>query len=302
MRLAAQLLALVWYRHNHIPLVDGGADEAMMALRTAIREKAGRLATLDVVESYLRLITERGGALAEGVNRQVLLVGGDRISRALAPGLSRVACQTVFTEELADAQTLAERRAPGAIVLDHNEFPHQVEQFSRMVKLDGSALLFVLTDSTDPALMLNLLDIGVDDVFGPPHHFDLIAARIDRAIRSRAGERTSERATPGQFSATFGLFSFLDLIQALGQGRKSVRVELTRNDEEEAVIFLRKGQMVHATCGELTGAEAVYRVIAWEDEGEFVVRTETDFPERQIEESNESILMEGCRLLDESRR
>ncbi len=302
MRLAAQLLALVWYRHNHIPPFEGSAEDAMVALRSAIRERAGGLASLEVVEAYLRLIADRGGALAGGTNRQVLLVGGERISRALAPGLARVACQTVLAEDLADAQTLAERQAPGAIILDHEEFPTQVERFARMATLDGSALLFVLTDSTDPSLVLNFLDIGVDDVFGPPHHFDLIAARVDRAIRSRVGRRPSEKYKAGEFSADFKIFSFLDLIQALGQGRKSVRVELARNEKEEAEIFLKKGQMVHATCGKLTGAEAVYRVITWEDEGEFTVQTETEFPEANIQDSNESILMEGCRILDESQR
>jgi hypothetical protein len=60
--------------------------------------------------------------------------------------------------------------------------------------------------------------------------------------------------------------------------------------------------MVHATLGEVQGEEAVYRVIAWEDQGEFTVREESRFPEATIQVSPESVLMEGCRLLDESKR
>jgi hypothetical protein len=59
---------------------------------------------------------------------------------------------------------------------------------------------------------------------------------------------------------------------------------------------------LYATCGSHSGPEAVYRVIAWEDQGEFTVHTETELPDPNIRSSNESILMEGCRILDESRR
>ncbi len=301
-RQAAQMLALVWYRHNHVSLPRGTSEEAMLALRAALREKAGTLAPLELVETYLRIIADRGGVLSDGTDRQVLLVGGDRIARSLGPGLRRVGCSTVATGDLADAQTMAERRAPGAIVIDHQEFPQEVDRFSRVAKLDGAALLFVLTDATDPSLVLNLLDIGVDDVFGPPHEFEVMAARINRAIVSRSKQRPVGQESPGQFSATFEVFSFLDLIQALAQGFKSVRIDLTRNDKEKASIYLKKGQMVHAACGSLAGAEAVYRVIAWEEQGEFTVHLETRFPEPSIQGSNESILMEGCRRLDQSRR
>jgi len=299
--LAAQILSLVWYRHNHLVTGAGSEEEQMIALRTSLREVGGRLATRDLVEGYLRLVEDRGGVAEEPGERRVLLVGGDRIERALAPALSRVGREALLTEDLADAQTVTERRPPAAIVVDHDHFPTQVDKFSRVTKLGGAVLLFVLTDSSDPSLVLNLLDVGVDDVFGPPHDFDLVAARINRAIRSRSSAGAAERPSAGQFSATFEVFSFLDLVQMLSQSRKSVRIHLARA-EEEAVIFMEKGQMVHATFDDVEGEEAVYRVIAWEDEGQFTVREESRFPEPTIEVSSQSVLLEGCRLLDESKR
>jgi DNA-binding response OmpR family regulator len=274
----------------------------MIGLRAALRAKGGRLATLDLIEGYLRLIAERGGVAETEGDRQVLLVGGERIARALSPALARVGRDALVTADLADAVTMAERRPPAAIVIDHHEFPTQVDKFSRVTKLSGASLFFVLTDSADPSLVLNLLDVGVDDVFGPPHDFDLVAARVNRAIRSRSRGRTTERAPAGQFSATFEVFSFLDLIQMLSQGLKSVRIDLSRNDSERAVVFMRKGRITHAACGTHSGERGVYRVIAWEGEGEFTVREETRFPVPTITLLTESVLMEGCRLLDESKR
>jgi CheY-like chemotaxis protein len=299
---AAQLLAIVWYRHNHVLLDTGNEEEAMIFLRSTLRDKAGKLATLESIEAYLSFIQERGGATAMEGPRQVLLVGGERISRALSKELSRLGCQVVETQDLADAQTLAQRSPPGAIVIDHAEFPEEVGRFVRIVRLDGNIPLYVLTDSTDPTLVLNLLDIGANDVFGPTHEFDLMAARLNHAIRSQARQATTGQAGSGQFSATFEVFSFFDLVQTLGHGFKSVRIDLSRSADEQAILFMKKGRLVHAIAGDHSGAEAVYRVITWEDEGEFTVHLETDFPEATIHESTESLLMEGCRLLDENRR
>jgi hypothetical protein len=300
--LAAQILSITWYRHNHVPALIGTDEERMIGLRTRLREKGGRLATQELIEGYLRLIADRGGVTDTQGDRQVLLLGAERIDRSLTPALGRVGREVITTDDLADAQTIAERRPPAAIVIDHEEFPTQVDKFSRVTKLGGAALLFVLTDSTDPSLVLNLLDVGVDDVFGPPHDFDLVAARINRAIRSRSRDRSAEASQAGQFSATFEVFSFLDLIQMLSQGLKTVRIDLSRPESDPAVIYMQKGRLTHAKLGDIEGERAVHEVIAWEDEGEFTVRQETRFPEATIDYPTESVLMEGLRLLDESKR
>lgn len=300
--LAAQILSIAWYRHNHVPTLLGTDEERMIGLRTRLREKGGRLATQELIEGYLRLISDRGGVADTQADRQVLLVGAERIDRALTPALGRVGREVITTDDLADAQTIAERRPPAAIVLDHEQFPTQVDKFSRVTKLGGAALLFVLTDSTDPSLVLNLLDVGVDDVFGPPHDFDLVAARINRAIRSRSRDRAAEAAQAGQFSATFEVFGFLDLIQMLSQGLKTVRIDLSRPQSDPAVIYMQKGRLTHAKLGDIEGERAVHEVIAWEDEGEFTVRQETRFPDATIDYPTESVLMEGLRRLDESKR
>ena len=43
-------------------------------------------------------------------------------------------------------------------------------------------------------------------------------------------------------------------------------------------------------------------VIRWEDEGEFTVREESEFPEDTIHKQTDAVLMEGLRQLDESKR
>jgi DNA-binding response OmpR family regulator len=299
--LAAQLLSLVWFRHNLFRSEAETDEEKAMAVRTALREFAGRLASLEIVESYLDELQDRGGVGSEPGERRVLLVGEERIGRALSPALSRVGCEVLVADEVAAAQSIVEGLAPSAIVMDHAIFGAEVELFGRVLKLDADLLLFVLTDSTDPAFVLNLLDIGVDDVFAPPHDFDVVAARVSRAIRARSRLFSAEQHNPGEFSAGFDAFSFLDLAQMLSNGMKTVRVDLTGGDAERAVLFLVNGRPVYAACGALMGPDAVYRVIAWDDRGEFTVSEDADVPEQNIHQSTESLLMEGVRQLDESR-
>ncbi len=299
---AAQVLALTW--HHHLEVLPGvrSASDPLPQIRKALLAQASRLAALEVVETFVQLLEERGDGAGDGKVREVLLVGGAPLVEALAPRLGRAGCIPVATDDLADAQTMAQRRPPAAVVVEHDRFPGQVAAFSRVARLDTALLLYVVTGSTDPGLTLSLLDAGAEDVFSPPHDFDVITARITRALRASARSRaTSAAPTGGDFAASFTAFSFLDLIQTLGHGLKSVRVELTGNGSEEATIYLERGRLVHAECGSLTGVEAVYRVISWEDDGAFAVHPETDFPPATIAQAVESVLMEGCRLLDESR-
>ena len=94
--------------------------------------------------------------------------------------------------------------------------------------------------------------------------------------------------------------SFVDLVQSLAQSRKSVRVELSRNDGEAAMVHLERGRLIHGRAGTLQGVEAVYRVITWGDDGSFTVVPIDAFPAANISDAVEAVLMEGCRRFDES--
>lgn len=298
--LAAQLLALVWFRHNLAPQATEQVEDAVAELRTSLRELAGRFATLDVVETYLDVITDRGAEGVEIKGRKALLVGGNKVERALTPALTRIGCEVTRVADMASAQAAAQEVRPDAVVVDHGELGADAERVCRVLRVDRSALIFVMTDTSDPALVLNLLDIGVDDVFGPPHDFEVMAARIQRAIRARAAQTPQSGPADGQFSARFESFSFIDLAQMLANGLKTARVEL-RGKGEEAVLYMQAGRPVFSSCGALVGPEAVYRIVSWEEDGEFSVHDAEEFPEPNIAESIESLLMEGVRLLDESR-
>ena len=90
-----------------------------------------------------------------------------------------------------------------------------------------------------------------------------------------------------------------DIIQLVSVSGKTGKFTLTR-ESDRGFIFLKNGQMVHASVGDLIGEEAVYALAIW-NSGDFQFNP-GDEPERQtITKSNTNMLMEAARRLDEWR-
>ena len=90
-----------------------------------------------------------------------------------------------------------------------------------------------------------------------------------------------------------------DIIQLVSVSGKTGKFTLSR-DADRGYIYLKGGQMVHATVGDLSGEEAIYALAIW-NQGEFQFNPGEE-PERQtIAKSNTNLLMEAARRLDEWR-
>jgi hypothetical protein len=90
-----------------------------------------------------------------------------------------------------------------------------------------------------------------------------------------------------------------DIIQLVSVSGKTGKFTLSR-DHERGFIYLKNGQMVHATVGDLIGEEAIYALAIW-NAGEFQFSPGEE-PDRQtITKSNTNLLMEAARRLDEWR-
>jgi hypothetical protein len=90
-----------------------------------------------------------------------------------------------------------------------------------------------------------------------------------------------------------------DIIQLVSVSGKTGKFTLSR-ETDRGFIYLKNGQMVHATVGDLIGEEAIYALAIW-NQGEFQF-TPSEEPDRQtITKSNTNLLMEAARRLDEWR-
>jgi hypothetical protein len=83
-------------------------------------------------------------------------------------------------------------------------------------------------------------------------------------------------------------------------GRKSGSLTLT-NDDEKCEMYFSEGQVTHASYGSLTGDAAVFKVLRWTG-GNFQINFEAKTTEQTTTLNTQGLLMEGLRMLDESKR
>lgn len=151
--------------------------------------------------------------------------------------------------------------------------------------------LFVSAEPS-PGLVARCLEAGADDFLEKPVDPEVLCLKIRRLL--------AERKTPDKGQGVRGSLSemsFTDIIQSLTSGEKDVEIALT-NDTLQARVFIQGGEVIHAVSGSKTAEEAFYDVMTWEG-GSFRITPCNEFPERQIEASAMSLLMEGARIADE---
>lgn len=296
---AAQILSVVWYHRVALRAVDGSSSDVATTLRSKLRDLAGRFADLSVIEAYIHLLEQNNDEQSAGYDQIFVVSETDDMAHEFVARLDRSGFHTVHLRSMEEAKQLCDRHPPAAIIIDRECFPQHIMQASGMFKLDGIVLLYAYTRDRDPSLTLDMLDAGFDDVFAPPYDFDVITARISKSLRGLFRKGGSHQS--GGFTASFKAFSFIDLMQILGQSIKTVRIDLWNSSGGKAAIYLERGRMAYAECAEMRGESAIYEVIGWGEDGGFSVEPTEVIPPANITDSNEGILMEGCRLLDESR-
>lgn len=99
------------------------------------------------------------------------------------------------------------------------------------------------------------------------------------------------------FSGAISLPLLPDLIQiytvSLADGALAIR-----SGGRRGTIWFEHGEIVHAECGDVTGEEAVYQLLRWQN-GQFSLDPEGRAAVRSITVPWQNVLMEGCRRLDE---
>jgi len=166
----------------------------------------------------------------------------------------------------------------------------------------------LLTDASSMNEMTDLLERGLEDIIAMEDNLDLLVSKLrklEAKLRAARNKADSSLARDVGAQGRLSDMSLLDLLQVLGPGRKTVRVtvESRAPDQGKLRMYLDTGVITFAKLGETTGAEAVYEAMTWSTGTWMVEPVETSvIPPANNRLSNESILMEGCRLLDERMR
>jgi CheY-like chemotaxis protein len=203
---------------------------------------------------------------------------------------------------------------PDALLKAVDDPPDLLVSDYRMPGMDGRQLMEKLKSRTSTAGIAVILlatkgDITerlsaqdpVDDYLEKPFFLKEATHRIKKVIDKIALEKMAKSvSSDGIVRGNLSQMNVIDLVQSLEMGRKSCLLTLN-NDQDRCEMYFREGQVTHARYGDLSGDEAVFKVLRWMG-GNFQIDFEAKSSQETTTLNTQGLLMEGLRLLDESRR
>ena len=140
-----------------------------------------------------------------------------------------------------------------------------------------------------------------DELVEKPFFLKDATQRIKRVIDKISLEKMSKSSSSdGVVRGSLAQMNVIDLVQSLEMGRKSCLLTLT-NDGDKCEMYFSEGQVQHAAYGTLAGDQAVFKVLRWTG-GNFQINFEVKTSKQTTTLNTQGLLMEGLRMLDESKR
>ncbi len=283
------------------------------AIKKKFRRGIGRLFFSEVVEAFTSVVQEEILQLqTTDVASQVMIFASDTEALYLLQlRLKNEGFRTVAERSLDAFVDLFQRSRPDMLALLLPEKPSEILRIVEELTIYGIDFkkipTFIITEDATANELTELLSRGIEDIIAIDSNLELLVVKMNK-VRAQLQEKAKETKPDSHSSGSRGRLSdmnLIDLLQALGPSRKTVRITIVpqENESDQLVIYLDHGNISYAKYEKKTGAEAVYEGIAWV-EGSWTVEPVAveNLPQPNNDLPNESILMEGCRLLDEKMR
>jgi len=297
-RMEAGILSLV-RRYLTLQKDDPEGAKDVQRLRKELQGTRSNSETDAMIEAFLKVIKEEEllGRVGEGAAGRILIV--DPTESPVSPCALRLNNEGYQIEVVKRAKDALNKVAQGKIDLILSELNLEDAkglQLCRAIKgkeTTVSTPFLFLTSDKGEGLQAECLEAGAEEFFLKPPDLDVLSLKIKRLLSIKQAD-TKTRGVHGSISE----MKPADFLQTLSAAEKNVEVRLERAKEKGA-IFMQKGEIVHANTGSLSGEEAFFALMAWND-GNFEIVSCADFPARSIQSPLMSLLIEGYRRLDES--
>jgi DNA-binding response OmpR family regulator len=233
--------------------------------------------------------------------QNLLLVDGDaRHLRVLEVSLRKAGFSITSAESALQGLQYLETADPDLIISDTQLQDGDGFDFCRAVKQNPrwAPIPFIfLTSATELEDKVRGLELGVEDYLTKPIYVKEVTTRVKMLLQRKQQERLGRKDARTKFSGQLADMAIVDLLQTIEISRKSGTIEF-ETDLGTATVWFRDGKVIDAKMGRLQAAAAVYRLLGI-NEGSFIVEFRTINRSGVIEESTQSLLMEGMRRVDE---
>lgn len=241
--------------------------------------------------------------------RNLLLYNGDgREYTTLTASLRHQGIIVKQAETIDQLSDFYRRQSFDIIILMKNGNGAEVLDF--LADLDGRGIVlgrtvtFLINEDLNDVDLPAILELGLEDVIPSKDMLDLLIIKVGR-VYGRLNNEQRLRVELLQDLGTHGSLAdmnIVDLLQTLGPIRKTARIDITASGQHLA-LYLDEGNIIFAECDQLHGAEAVYQAISWQKGIWSIVPVEkNELPEPNNDLTNDAILLEGCRIIDELNR
>ncbi|MCK6550485.1 cyclic nucleotide-binding domain-containing protein [Myxococcota bacterium] len=255
------------------------------------------------------------GALGQDITQAVAALRTMPIFRSLpTPALQRLAGEMKVERHAAGA-TIVERGAVGRAYYLVHEGELEVVGYAdtevssvltRLCAKDGFGEMSLLTGAPTVASVVAITDVTL--LVLPKESFERLlrespymASSFTRLLASRLMATNSLLVKEGSkpFSGKLQEMGLPTVLQVLAESSRSGTLVVDDYHGKKGTIGLSHGRPFRAAVGALTGADAVYAMLAW-DKGDFWL-DKKDVPDAdEIQTSVMGLLLEGMRRIDES--
>ena len=197
--------------------------------------------------------------------------------------------QVTATSSGTEALKSYKQEAPD-IVLADLAMPemHGLQLLGELKEYDPLAKVVIITAYSDKDTIARAFRLGALEFLEKPLDPQLLVSKLlDLLARE-------DRALEGDLQ----MMSLASIIQINCEERN--QAQLTLNYQGKVgVIFFKDGGMIHAETGDLSGDEAIYSLLSWEN-GSFRLKMGAEPANQTIHKGWSSLLLEGMRRIDES--
>ena len=210
-----------------------------------------------------------------------------------------------------DYQILEAENGEVAYKLAEKEKPDLIISDVMMPKMDGIELCMLIRESSsiplvpfifltsfeDPETELRGFRAGADDYLTKPVERKALLNRVQRLLQRKQGLEQLETKQQG-FAGDLSELSIVELVQMLNLNKKSGILHIS--GKINGKIYLKSGQLWAASTDDKKGEPAFYDLVALAG-GTFQFEINDVNTERNIENSTMNVVMEACRIMDETR-